>query len=132
VLGCSFIQASGSLLYLAFHEATIGFTIVAAGTSLPELATAIISSLKGVPELSLGNIIGANILDLSWVLGTAAIINLLTVNLQELLFSNLVMLIVMAAILIFMRTGRKVTRREGVILLALYTAYAAGLFMFWR
>lgn len=113
-------------------EATIGFTIVAAGTSLPELATAIISSFKGVPELSLGNIIGANILDLSWVLGTAAMINPLTANLRELLFSNFMMLIVMATILIFMRTGRRITRREGVILLALYMAYVAGLLIFWR
>jgi len=134
VIGARLLIYSGVGIATLFGvpEATIGFTIVAIGTSLPELATAIISSLKGVAELSLGNIIGANILDLSWVLGTAAVINPLTANLRELLFSNFMMLIVMTTILIFMRTGRRITRREGVVLLALYIAYAAGLFIFWH
>lgn len=134
VIGARLLIYSGVGIAALFgvSEATIGFTIVAVGTSLPELATAIISSFKGVPELSLGNIIGANILDLSWVLGSAAIINPLTANLQELLFSNSMMLIVMATILIFMRTGKRITRREGIVLLALYIAYASGLFLFWR
>ncbi len=113
-------------------EATIGFTLVAAGTSLPELATAIISSYKGAAELSLGNVIGANILDLTWVLGSAALVSPLVVERWQLLFSNLFMILVMATILGLMRARRKITRKGGAGLLALYILYAAGILAFWR
>ena len=107
-------------------EAVIGFTLVAFGTSVPELATAVISASKKVAELSLGNIIGANILDLGWVLGVAGVISPLVVDFHTLLFSNLVMVGTMTALLVFMRTGRRLTGAEGVVLLALYAFY-----LFW-
>jgi len=124
--------AAGIATLAGISEATIGFTLVAAGTSLPELATAIIASRRGVAELSLGNIIGANILDLSWVLGAAALVSPLVVEARMLIFSNLFMLLAMATILVFMRSGWKITKKEGAALLALYVVYAVCLFVFWR
>lgn len=112
---------------LGISEAVIGFTLVAVGTSIPELVIAIISAHKRVAELSLGNIIGANILDLIWVLGASGIISSLIVAPTTLLFSNLIMMAIIAALLLFMKTGRRLTRREGALLLALYIFYLAGL-----
>jgi cation:H+ antiporter len=111
---------------LGIPEAVIGFTLVAFGTSIPELTTAIISSLKKVPEISLGNIIGANILNLSWVLGAAAMINPIS-KVEGLLLSNLTMFAIMVALLIFMFARRKLHRLEGAGLLGIYLAYLVGL-----
>jgi cation:H+ antiporter len=112
---------------LGVPEAVIGFTLVAVGTSLPELATAVLSAVKRVPELSLGNIIGANVLDLTWVLGFAAALRPISIRPQEVWFSNAMMLAVMAFLLAFMSTGRRLSRGEGVALLTLYALYLAGL-----
>lgn len=124
--------AAGIATLAGISETTIGFTLVAAGTSIPELVTAIIASRRGVAELSLGNIIGANILDLSWVLGPAALVSPLVVEARMLIFSNLFMLLAMTTILVFMRSGWKITKKKGAVLLALYMVYAACLFAFWR
>ncbi|MCS7131206.1 MAG: sodium:calcium antiporter, partial [Hadesarchaea archaeon] len=112
---------------LGVPEAVIGFTLVAVGTSLPELTTAAISAVKRVPELSLGNIIGANVLDLTWVLGFAAALKPFSVGPGGVGFSNLMMLVVMASLLAFMLTGRRLSRGEGIVLLALYGFYLGGL-----
>jgi len=112
---------------LGVSEAVIGFTMVAIGTSLPELVTAIVSAFKRIPELSLGNIVGANILDLTWVLGLSAVIRPLAVGFQAIWFSNLMMFLIMALLLAFMRTGQRLTRGEGWALLALYAFYLVGL-----
>lgn len=114
---------------LGVSEAVIGFTIVAVGTSLPELVTAVMSAFKKVPELSLGNIVGANILDLTWVLGLSAVIRPLSVGFRKIWFSNLMMFLIMALLLAFMRTGRRLTRGEGWALLALYAFYLTGLIL---
>ncbi len=117
----------GIARWLGVPEAVIGFTLVAVGTSLPELTTAALSAVKRVPELSLGNIIGANVLDLTWVLGFASALKPVSIGLAEVWFSNLMMLVVMASLLAFMLTGRRLSRWEGVALLALYGFYLAGL-----
>lgn len=101
--------------------------MVAIGTSIPELTTALVSALKKVPEISLGNIVGANILNLSWVLGIAAMVNPLSAGRGSLLLSNLMMFGIMAALLVFMSTGQKLSRWEGAVLLGIYVAYLVGL-----
>jgi len=121
----------GIATLIGVSEAAIGFTIVAIGTSIPELATAIISAVKKVPELSLGNIIGANILDLGWVLGMAALINPLPADAQTTHLSNPLMLLIMGVILGVMVARRKLTRKHGVLLLGIYVAYIVGMFAFW-
>lgn len=116
----------GIALSFGISEAVIGFTLVAFGTSLPELIVAISSAVKKVSELSLGNIIGANIMNLTSVIGIASLIRPLLVEPNTLLFSNIVMLLIAVLLLLFMKTGKRLTRGEGLLLLLIYTFYLLG------
>lgn len=105
-------------------EAVIGLTIIAAGTSMPELATSVIGALRGQSDIALGNVIGSNIFNILFVLGLASVIHPITgagvrVVDQAFLLGTAVLLWPM------MRSGRVVGRREGWILLAAYAAYLA-------
>ena len=108
-------------------EAAIGFTLVAFGTSIPELATIIIASAKRLPEISVGTIIGSNIFNTALIVGCASVIRPLEVDSQAIWFSNPMMLAAMLLLLGFMWTGFRLSRREGVGLLAFYVFYLAGL-----
>lgn len=117
----------GIALGVGVPEAAMGFTLVAIGTSIPELATIIISISKRLPEFSMGTIIGSNIFNTALIIGSAALIRPLTVDAQALWFSNPMMLVAMALLLGFMWRGRRLTRGQGVALLAFYAFYLAGL-----
>lgn len=117
----------GIALGVGVPEAAIGFTLVAIGTSIPELATIIISISKRLPEFSVGTIVGSNIFNIALVIGSAALIRPLAVDSQALWFSNSVMLATMAVLLGFMWKGRRLTRGQGVALLAFYAFYLVGL-----
>jgi len=117
----------GIALGIGVPEAAIGFTLVAIGTSIPELATIIISISKRLPEFSVGTIVGSNIFNIALVIGSAALIRPLAVDSQALWFSNSVMLATMAVLLGFMWKGRRLTRGQGVALLAFYAFYLVGL-----
>lgn len=106
----------------------VAATIIAAGTSAPELATSIVAALRGHHGMSIGNLIGSDIFNLFGVLGTAAIIRPLPVD--ESARTNLLMLVGMVLIvLIFMRIGWKISRKEGVILICLGLARWIWTFM---
>jgi cation:H+ antiporter len=93
----------------------IGVTIVAAGTSAPEFATSVVAALKGHHEISVGNLIGSDIFNMYGVLGLAAILRGLKVEIGA--RSNLIVLIIMViVVMIFMRTGWRISRKEGVAL----------------
>lgn len=122
----------GIALGVGVPEAAIGFTLVAIGTSIPELAMIIISISKRLPEFSVGTIVGSNIFNIALIIGSAALIRPLrvvdpVVDSQALWFSNLMMLAAMALLLGFMWRGRRLTRGQGVALLAFYAFYIAGL-----
>ena len=105
-------------------EAIIGLTIVALGTSMPELATSIVAALRGESDIAIGNIVGSNVFNILAILGIASIIT----PLSAASFSNLdfVVMIAFAAILLPMAwTSRKLDRVEGSILLAGYIGYTA-------
>ena len=112
---------------LGVPSIVIGLSIVAIGTSLPELVTGVSSALKGVPDLSVGNILGANLLNLAMIVGLSGVIRPLTVTrfTQWYSYSWLVVFIV----LIVAMLGRKgvLERRGGLALLSLYGVYLAGL-----
>lgn len=112
---------------LNISEMAIGFTLVAIGTSIPELATIIISIAKRLPEISVGTIIGSNIFNTAFVLGTAALIRPLVVDSQTLWFSNPMMLAAMALLVGFMWGRRRLARWQGVALFAFYAIFLAGL-----
>ncbi len=120
--------ASGIAAGLGVSDAVIGLTIVAAGTSLPELATSITAALKGKTGIALGNVIGSNIFNIFLVLGCAATVRPLPFG----AVGNADLLILTASSLLFWIFGcvykeRTITRREGGVLAACYVGYMAWL-----
>lgn len=116
--------ASGIASGLGVSDAIIGLTIVAAGTSLPELATSVTAALKGRPGIALGNVIGSNIFNIFLVLGSAATIRPLAFG----SINNVDLLTLTVACLLFWLFGwffkeRTITRVEGGVLTACYIAY---------
>ncbi len=103
---------------MGISEWVIGVTIVAAGTSAPEFATALVAALRGHHGMSIGNLIGSDIFNMYGVLGLAAVMRNLSVDIG--VRSNLIILAMMVLIvLVFMRTGWQVSRREGLVLVSL-------------
>ena len=103
---------------MGISEWVIGATIVAAGTSAPEFATSLVAALRGRYDISVGNLIGSDIFNLFGVLGLAGIIRDLPVVVDARI--NLIILTLMVGlVLIFMRTGLVISRREGIILVAI-------------
>ena len=128
VLVSSHFIVDASVVIASFagvSEAVIGLTVVAIGTSLPEIATAIMAAKKGHGELMVGNILGADILNICWIAGASALVNPLVVQPLVIHFSFPAMLIIVISMLVMMRTGHKLTRGEGVILVLMYLAYLA-------
>lgn len=123
---------------LGMSESVIALTVVALGTSLPELVTAITSLLKGHGALSLGNIIGANIFNLVLVSGAAVVLSPFTVPETSTLFGQNtslildipVMLAVMALMTIPTLFRGKLARWQGITLLAIYAAFTVMQFVF--
>ena len=103
---------------MGISQWVIGATIVAAGTSTPEFATSLVAALRGHHGLSVGNLIGSDIFNMFGVLGLAAIMRDLPVDMGA--RSNLVMLVLMVFIvLIFMRTDWRISRKEGIVLVSM-------------
>jgi len=113
------VEGASSLARMAgISEWVIGVTIVAAGTSLPELITCLRASLKGRNEMLLGNLVGSDFFNFAGVLGLTCIMRPLEVSPSAL--SSLYTLVGMVfLVLVFMRTGWRVSRLEGVMLLGL-------------
>ncbi len=105
----------------------VGGTIVSIATTLPELVTALTAARKGVPDLSIGNIIGANVLNLAMITGTAAIIRPLTLLPFTRNYSFPWMMVFILLMIVMIGREGKIDKREGGILLALYVVYLAGL-----
>lgn len=109
---------------LGMDQATIGLTIVAMATSLPELVTSIIASVKGSPEMAIGNAVGSCIFNILLVLGVSSVIYpqaFMPGSILDLVFS----LVAMVSLIVFVYTGsgRKISRVEGVLMIAMYAAY---------
>ncbi len=107
-------------------ETVIGLTIVAVGTSLPELATSVVAAIKGERDIAIGNVVGSNIFNILLIMGVAPLISPLTgANIQPM---DLIALLATTFLLIpFMITGFRLNRVEGAVLLAMYGAYTAWL-----
>jgi len=108
---------------VGISDEVIGLTLIAAGTSLPELATSTVAAMRGKSDIAIGNVVGSNIFNILGILGLAGMILPLQVSNHMAHIDNPVMVIVSLACLPIMRTGFKITRVEAVILLASYCAY---------
>jgi cation:H+ antiporter len=104
-------------------QTVIGSTLVAFGTSVPELAVSMVAILKKYEQISIGNIIGSNIFNILLVLGTSALVNPLGVD-DQLLFTNIpIMLLVAAILLIFMAVRGRLERWEGGVFVSIYVVF---------
>ncbi|MHB1185280.1 MAG: sodium:calcium antiporter [Desulfobulbia bacterium] len=118
--------ARGLALAFGVGEFIIGATIVAIGTSVPELATTIIAKLRGHDEVGLGTILGSNIFNGIFIIAVAAIIHPITVAWREIAIALVFGLV--ALVCTYPPRSGFIERRRGVLLLALYVAYLAAIF----
>lgn len=116
---------------LGVSELVIGLTIVAAGTSLPEVATSVMASVRGERDIAVGNVVGSNLFNILAVLGLAATVSPAGVNVSAsaLAFDIPVMIAVAIACLPIFFTGYVIARWEGLVFLGYYIAYTAYLVM---
>ncbi len=117
--------------YFKVSELVIGLTIVAVGTSLPELATSVVASLRGERDIAVGNIIGSNIFNILVVLGLSSVIapDGISVSAMLLNFDMPVMITVAVACLPIFFTGHLIARWEGIFFLGYYAAYTLYLIL---
>ena len=125
VLASEFLIDSAVFIagYFGASKVVIGLTVVAIGTSLPEIVTCIVASRKGHGDLALGDIIGADILNVLWIIGAAALANPIHVERSVILFAFPWMFLVVGTMLLLARLGYKLQRWKGCLLIALYLIY---------
>lgn len=127
VLGSRWLVESAVIFakYLGVSEVVIGLTIVAAGTSLPEVVTSIIAALRGERDIAVGNVVGSNIFNIMAVLGIASIVAPagIPVEASTIRFDIPVMIGVALACLPIFFTGQTISRSEGSLFFAYYVAY---------
>lgn len=122
--------ASGIARSLGVSESVIGLTLVAGGTSLPELATSVSAALKKNPGIAIGNVIGSNLFNAFAVLGASATINDLPLGgITNFDFTTLVVASLLLWVVGFFMGRRIITRPEGILLVACYVAYTTYLIM---
>jgi cation:H+ antiporter len=128
LIGGSQLLVDGAVVIaqrLGVSDAVIGLTLVAVGTSLPELATAIVAGMRRHSEIALGNVLGSNVFNLLLILGLLALITPFHLA-QEMLDLDLwVMIGAVVVLLPVMMTGWRIGRREGAVFLVLYGIYVA-------
>ena len=129
IVGSRLLVTSGQSVAAALGvpSAIIGFSVVAIGTSLPELVTGVSAARKGVPDLSLGNIIGANVLNLFLIVGVSGTIQPLELEGFTQWYAFPWMAVFFGTLIFLVRRNGHVGRRAGVGLLILYLAYSVGL-----
>lgn len=112
---------------LGIPSIIVGLTVVAIGTSLPELVTAVTSSRRNVSDLAVGNVLGANIANLTLIVGVAAMMSEVSMSRATQLVNFPAMLAVFGLLLWMLLNDRKISRREGVALLVTYSFYLCAL-----
>ncbi|HQV08993.1 MAG TPA: calcium/sodium antiporter, partial [Thauera sp.] len=131
VVGADWLVDAAVAFARAFgvSDLVIGLTVVAVGTSMPEIATSIVAAMRGQRDIAVGNVVGSNVFNILAVLGAAGIASGAGLPVSEAArnFDLWVMLAVAFACLPIMITGREIARWEGVVFLAYYAAYTAWL-----
>ena len=125
-------SASAIALGLGLSEKLVGLTIVAIGTSLPELVTSLVAAKKGENDIALGNILGSNTFNILLILGLSYVISPITIAKSlsiDLIFLIIVTLIIGALIFLNKKKEKVLTKYEGVFLLALYIGYTVYIIM---
>ena len=128
VLGADITVNAASSIAAEFgmSERLIGLTIVAFGTSLPELVTSCVAASKKETDIAVGNIVGSNLFNILFVLGTTAVIKPIPYS-TAYIFDNIAAILVMVILWLFVFRDKKLKRTGGIIMLVLYAAYFANL-----
>ncbi|RPJ16874.1 MAG: calcium/sodium antiporter [Desulfobacteraceae bacterium] len=133
VLGSKWLveSAVSFATYLGISELVVGLTIIAAGTSLPEVVTSVIAAIRGERDIAIGNVVGSNIFNIMGVLGFAGIVAPAGIEVSNAVigFDMPVMIAVAFACLPIFFTGGMISRQEGALLLGYYVAYTLYLIL---
>jgi cation:H+ antiporter len=122
-----FVDSASSVAYaLGISEGVVGLTIVAGGTSLPELATSVVAARKGQSAIAIGNVIGSNVFNILLILGLTATISPLEIE-GITTIDLAVMLLSVVLVWLFSRTRYTVDRWEGAVLVGGYLVYLGWL-----
>ena len=114
--------ASSIASSMGLSQTLIGLTIVAMGTSLPELVTSLVAAKKGEVDMALGNVIGSDIFNILFVLGIATVISPISFLMENVI--DIILLIIMSLIVLaFAWTRQQINRKEGILMLLMYAAY---------
>jgi cation:H+ antiporter len=108
---------------LGVSEAVIGLTLVAVGTSLPELAVSLLATIRRQVEVAVGNILGSNLFNLLGILGISSLLQELPLPHRMVVFDQWVLLACSVAVLVLLWTGRRLSRVEGAVFLIAYALY---------
>lgn len=124
VFGGDLVVDNASLIAKAWgmSDTLVGLTIVAIGTSLPELVTSITAAKKGDSGIALGNAVGSCLLNILFILGTTSILTPINA-VPELIIDTAILIVITIIILILAKSGKKTTRIEGIVCVALYIVY---------
>ena len=131
VFGADYLIAGGSDIARTFNvpEEVIGLSIIAIGTSLPELASAVVASSRGHSEVAYGNIFGSNLFNLLGIIGVSSFVGTLEVPPSISMIDGPVMIIATILMLVFLWTGKGLSRKEGLLMLLAYVAYITARFI---
>ena len=123
--GSEFVVDSAKDISIALNlsEAFIAIVVIAVGTSLPEISTSIVAFKKGKVNIAIGNLIGSNMFNTLFVLGTAATISPIVLPMDSLLIDCIFFILVCLVISIFSRAKFELSRKEGILLVAIYILY---------
>jgi cation:H+ antiporter len=131
VVGAEWLITGATTLATEFGipEEVIGLTVVAIGTSLPEIATSIVAAYRGHSDVCVGNVLGSNLFNLFGITGVTALFAPLPFSDKIVSFDLWILLAATAIIIPFMLTGRRISRPEGIVLLILYVSFIASQFV---
>jgi cation:H+ antiporter len=130
VIGGAYLLVEAAIVIarqFGVSETVIGLTIVAGGTSLPELVTSVVAALRRQGDLALGNIVGSNIFNILGIIGVTALVRPIAVPQEIVRFDLWVMLAVALLLVLFAKTGWRLSRWEGAVFLTAYGVYLYAL-----
>ena len=108
---------------IGISETIIGLTIVAIGTSLPEIATVVVASYRGHSEVAIGNVLGSNVFNIFAVMGASALAGPVLIDPKMFVFDFWVMLVAIIALLIFVMTRQPIGKKAGAAFVVAYILY---------
>ena len=124
--GAEFIAINGLVTFagMSITKATtlVGLSVVALGTSLPELVTSVVAAKKGENEIALGNVVGSNVFNTLFIVGLSGIVTPLGLN-GDVLIDMIILIVITTIMILFSITKGKITKIEGWILLGIYVVY---------